>query len=410
MHKRTIMKILTAVMALFSLCSMLACADRVYAPREPYIFWYYPKSLVEDADRVIKDAERNCPGQLAEAKAVVDKAYAEYAACLTPVIRFQCAPPPPRAKAPTCELKADKTEINPGESVTLSMTTSGEVTSTDLEGTRDKTKTVSPTATTTYSGRVEGPGGSNQCSPATVTVRKKPPTCELKADKTKIDFGKGSVTLTLKTFGEVTSAMIDNESVATTGGTITRKPEKATRFTATVAGPGGSNTCTAPVSVSLALMVHFPFDRPKEMGNKKFPHDDPETWFDKPDAFNPKDSLDPCKGKKGSLENRNLEGNKALLQKAVDFVKNNPGTDIVVTGHTDCLGSAEYNAKLSDRRAQAVAAYIKKQAGLGNISWKGLGFSEPVSGCDQYTQGKCDREACDCRANNRRVVITVSPR
>jgi len=241
-------------------------------------------------------------------------------------------------------------------------------------------------------------------------LEKKPPTCELQADKTNIEFGKESVTLTLTTSGEVTSAMIDNESVAATGGKVTRKPEKATRFTATVVGPGGSNTCAAPVSVSLTLLVHFPFDRPKEMGNKKFPHDDPETWFDKADAFDPKDTLDPCNRKEEELENLSLEDNKTLLQKAVDFVKNNPGTDITVTGHTDCLGSTEYNAKLSDRRGHAVAVYLKKKVGLRDISWKGLGFSEPVSVCDQYKQGKCDRDACDCRAKNRRVVITCCPR
>lgn len=414
MQAITTKRVLILVIAVLSMGLMLACADRVFAPKDPYMYWYYPKSLVTDADRVIKDAERNCPNQLNEAKAAVNKAYEEYAACQSPVIRFKCAPPPPpKVEAPTCRLTADKVEINPGESVTLSMTTFGEVTSVDLEGTQDTTKAVRPTATTTYTGKVSGPGGSNSCATVTVTVKEiKPPICELKADRRIVPFGE-SVKLTMTTSGEVTSAMIENESVATTGGTKTiRELKKATKFAATVVGPGGSNTCAAPVSVSLTLRVHFPFDRPKEMGNKKSPHDDPETWFDKPDAFNPKDALDPCNRKKEGSENRSLEDNKTLLRKAVDFVTNNPGTDITVTGHTDCLGSAEYNAKLSDRRAQAMTAYIKKQSGLGNIniSSKGLGFSVPVSDCDQYKQGKCDSAACDCRAQNRRVVITVSPR
>lgn len=418
MNAKAVGKVFVVVIALISMGSMLGCADRVFAPRDPYTYWYYPNSLVTDADRVMKEAERNCPKQLDEAKAAVDQAYAEYAACQSPVIRFKCPPPPPPpkvAEAPTCRLTADKVEINPGESVTLSMTTFGEVTSADLEGTRDTTKTVSPTATTTYTGKVFGPGGSNSCATVTVSViTPKPPTCELKADREIVPFGE-SVKLTMRTSGEVTSAMLENESMSTTGGTITRKPDKATRFTARVTGPGGSNTCTAPVSISLTLRVHFPFDRPKEMGNKKF-QDDPETWFDKPDAFNPKDALDPCNRKKEGLENLSLEDNKTLLQKAVDFVTSNPGTDIMVTGHTDCLGpkgrEEQYNHELSHRRAQAVTAYIKKQPGLGNIniSSKGLGFSVPVSGCDQYKQGKCSSAACDCRAQNRRVVIIVSPR
>jgi hypothetical protein len=419
MYAKTAVKVFVVIIAMISMGSMFACADRVFAPRDPYLYWYYPNSLVTDADRVIKDAERNCPKQLDEAKAAVDRAYEEYAACQSPVIRFEC-PPPPKVvtpAAPTCELKADKVEINPGESVTLSMTTSGNITSTDLEGTRDKTKTVSPTETKTYKGMVSGPGGSNQCNTVTVVVRKpKAPTCALTADREIVPFGE-SVKLTMTTSGDVTSAELDGKSVATTGGTKTIEGlKKGTRFTAKVDGPGGSNTCSSPISVSITLMVHFPFDRPKEMGNKKLPHDDPETWFDKPDAFDPKDALDPCNRKEEDLENRSLQDNKTLLQRAVEFVTDNPGTNIMVTGHTDCLGpkgrEEEYNHELSHRRAQAVEAYIKKQSGLGNISIgaRGLGFGEPVTDCDQYKQGKCDRAACDCRAKNRRVMVIASPR
>lgn len=403
MYAKVIGKVFVVGIALISIASMFSCAGREFAPREPYMYWYYPKELT-DAAREVRKLREACPKHYAEEKARLDKAFEEYSACNNPDIKIDHCPPL------TCKLEADKTEIKRGGSVILTLTPSGEFTSFELDGTLDKTeKTVRPTTTTTYNAKVVGYIGSTRCKPVTVIVLSEPPTCKLEADKTTIKVGE-SVTLTLTPSGEVTSAMIGKESVATNGGTITINPEKATKFIATVEGPGGANTCTAAVSLSLDLMVHFPFDRPKELNNEKFPHDEPETWFDNPDAINAKDSLDPCKNNL----NQPLEDNLTLLRSAVDFVKDNPGTDIQVTGYADCLGPDkdpdQYNNKLSDRRAHAVAAYLGKKLGLDNISWKGLGSTQPYRKCEQYKQGKCDRDACDCRAKNRRVVIRVIPR
>ena len=77
-----------------------------------------------------------------------------------------------------------------------------------------------------------------------------------------------------------------------------------------------------------------------------------------------------------------------------------------VTGHTDRLGSAAYNQKLSEARAQAVAGYLKsKQVPVAQTS--GAGKSEPVKACDDILARPA---LIECLAPNRRAVIDVQGR
>ncbi|SMD03580.1 OmpA-OmpF porin, OOP family [Desulfocicer vacuolatum DSM 3385] len=68
-----------------------------------------------------------------------------------------------------------------------------------------------------------------------------------------------------------------------------------------------------------------------------------------------------------------LNGVAAILQK-------NPGMTIVLQGHTDNIGSAAYNQKLSVKRANAAKDYlVNKGISAGRISCEGYGFSQPVA-------------------------------
>ncbi len=72
-----------------------------------------------------------------------------------------------------------------------------------------------------------------------------------------------------------------------------------------------------------------------------------------------------------------------------------PQTRIRVEGHTDSKGSAEYNMKLSQRRAEAVAnALIQRGVDPVRITTIGFGESQPVASYD---------------AANRRVEIKITP-
>jgi OOP family OmpA-OmpF porin len=71
---------------------------------------------------------------------------------------------------------------------------------------------------------------------------------------------------------------------------------------------------------------------------------------------------------------------------------------MLIEGHTDSIGPAEYNLRLSERRAQAVADYILSQAyrlSAEDIQVVGLGEDQPVAS-NATTEG---------RAENRRVVL-----
>ena len=78
---------------------------------------------------------------------------------------------------------------------------------------------------------------------------------------------------------------------------------------------------------------------------------------------------------------------------------------ITVTGHTDRLGSDDYNRDLSRRRAEAVRDYLVRGGiAASRIRSAGLGSSHPLSNC-RDSLGKAALIAC--LQPDRRVEITV---
>lgn len=80
-----------------------------------------------------------------------------------------------------------------------------------------------------------------------------------------------------------------------------------------------------------------------------------------------------------------------------------------VDGHADRLGSAQYNQKLSEKRADAVRAYlVSKGFDASKIETLGSGKTNQVKSCPDKTGGKADRKALiECLAPNRRVVVEL---
>ena len=78
---------------------------------------------------------------------------------------------------------------------------------------------------------------------------------------------------------------------------------------------------------------------------------------------------------------------------------------INVNGHADRLGTPQYNQKLSERRAEAVRAYlVSKGADASSIETLGFGKTLPVKACPDQ---KDRRSLIECLAPNRRVVVEV---
>lgn len=80
---------------------------------------------------------------------------------------------------------------------------------------------------------------------------------------------------------------------------------------------------------------------------------------------------------------------------------------VIVTGHTDRLGSQQYNQKLSEKRAEAVKAYlVKKGVKADLIDTMGAGKTQAVPGvsCADTLPRK---KLIECLAPNRRTVVEV---
>ncbi len=77
-------------------------------------------------------------------------------------------------------------------------------------------------------------------------------------------------------------------------------------------------------------------------------------------------------------------------------------TTVVVTGHTDRLGSVAYNNRLSQRRAEAVKQYlISKGVAAERIQAVGKGKSQPVKSCKEKKRSKLIM----CLEPNRRIEV-----
>ncbi|WP_343043533.1 OmpA family protein [Sphingobacterium shayense] len=89
---------------------------------------------------------------------------------------------------------------------------------------------------------------------------------------------------------------------------------------------------------------------------------------------------------------------KENITNLVATLNKEPGTEILVIGHTDNVGTLNANQKVSESRAAAVKAFAVSQ-GLagGRVKTQGKNFSEPIASNDTDAG----------RAENRRVEIAI---
>lgn len=85
---------------------------------------------------------------------------------------------------------------------------------------------------------------------------------------------------------------------------------------------------------------------------------------------------------------------------ATALMQEDPLSAIVIEGHTDSQGGADYNRTLSERRAEVVRDYlVSRGVAADRITARGLGLTRPIA----------DNKSAEGRANNRRVEIVVEP-
>ncbi len=92
------------------------------------------------------------------------------------------------------------------------------------------------------------------------------------------------------------------------------------------------------------------------------------------------------------------EESRHELDKLVEFLKENPNVKIEIAGHTDDVGSFEYNMTLSEKRAKSVYDYlVSKGISPDRMTYKGYGFTKPL--VKDTTE--------EARALNRRTEIII---
>jgi outer membrane protein OmpA-like peptidoglycan-associated protein len=85
------------------------------------------------------------------------------------------------------------------------------------------------------------------------------------------------------------------------------------------------------------------------------------------------------------------------LDKLATHLKKYDDSNLMIVGHTDAVGSSEYNQTLSDRRADSAARYLNSKGVTRHIATAGLGEREPIA--SNETEGG--------RQLNRRIEVAI---
>ena len=100
------------------------------------------------------------------------------------------------------------------------------------------------------------------------------------------------------------------------------------------------------------------------------------------------------------FDKSDVQGSEAArrLDQVADFMKRHPDVKVLISGHTDSMGSDAYNQSLSERRAKTAADYlVSKGIERSRMTTKGYGESRPID----------TNETDEGRQHNRRVEFTI---
>ena len=89
-------------------------------------------------------------------------------------------------------------------------------------------------------------------------------------------------------------------------------------------------------------------------------------------------------------------GERSKLQEAANYLRDHPGQRILLEGHCDWRGTAEYNLSLGDRRANAAKRYLASIAPADRIETLSKGSLDASQNADDATM-----------ARDRRVDIVI---
>jgi peptidoglycan-associated lipoprotein len=211
----------------------------------------------------------------------------------------------------------------------------------------------------------------------------KPAISSFTAEPSAIERGQAS-TLRWSVSGETTNISIE-PAIGTVNASGSRQvyPGNTTTYTLTASGPGGSSTQTATVNVTVPPPPAPPKAAPRRSLSEILSSDVQDAYFDYDQSTIREDA-------------------RAVLQRNAEVLKqalaDNPGASIVVEGHADERGSAEYNLGLADRRATAAKEFLV-QLGVPAGSLKPVSYGKERPQCTESNES--------CWQKNRRAHFSA---
>jgi peptidoglycan-associated lipoprotein len=208
-----------------------------------------------------------------------------------------------------------------------------------------------------------------------------PVVAQFTAEPTSIERGQAS-TLRWQVNGSVGSVSID-QTIGAVQNTGNRRvfPSESATYTLTATGPGGTTTASATVSVTSPPPPPPPPAPPTSTGTL-----DSRLSSAVQDAYFDYDKSDIRSDAQAALQ----QDASALKSILADF----PNATIIVEGHCDDRGSAEYNLGLGDRRASAAKDFLV-QLGVPADRLKTISYGKE--------RPQCTEENESCWQKNRRA-------
>lgn len=159
-------------------------------------------------------------------------------------------------------------------------------------------------------------------------------------------------------------------------------PRTSTTYTLTARGPGGMDSRSVTVEVTSAPPPPPPTTTPQISGAELLSQQGQDAYFDYDKSDIRADAREA------------LTHDAALLKQ---IFQQDPNFTVVVEGHCDERGSAEYNLALGDRRATAAKDFLV-QLGVPADKLKTISYGKERPQCTEATE--------DCWQKNRRAHLS----
>lgn len=244
------------------------------------------------------------------------------------------------------------------------------------------------------------PPAPKQAPPVVKPAPAPAPAASININPSSVEVGK-SVTLSWSAQNSTDCSIFPSIGPVQTSGSMIVTPVENTAYTLSCSGAGGSAQSSTTVVVRPKPVVVQVVDSDKDGvadPMDKCPDTPAGVKVDRNGC--PPPPAASCKNFNLEIEFDTAKADiKPAFDKEIkqvaDFLKENMGSTASIEGHTDNVGAADMNMKLSQRRADSVRNYLIKKFGIAadRITAKGFGLTKP----------RASNKTAKGRYENRRV-------